>query len=204
MARRGPPPPELLIVSCFTSFAEALAWAKEKLCALYGPVLVASDVLPFTHTEYYRATMGPDLMQQLWALQKLVAPEELPSIKRRAIALEHELSQSGRFSVPRPVNIDPGLLSLGKLVLASTKDHAHRIYLGDGIFAEVTLWYCRGQFLPWPWTYNNYRAPEVHRFLHRARALYRAMLCDLCPQEGRRRQAGNTEGQDDPSPKSAG
>jgi hypothetical protein len=74
------------------------------------------------------------------------------------------------------VNLDPGLLTLGKFMLATTKDQGHRIYLRDGIFAEVTLRYQAGAFEPWPWTYADYRRPEVHAFLQSARAFYREQL----------------------------
>jgi hypothetical protein len=76
----------------------------------------------------------------------------------------------------RPINIDPGLLELGKFLLATTKDQAHRIYLRDGIFAEVTLRYHAGAFEPWPWTYADYRQPCVHEFLLQAREYYRQRL----------------------------
>ncbi|MHB1423610.1 MAG: DUF4416 family protein, partial [Gemmataceae bacterium] len=76
----------------------------------------------------------------------------------------------------RPLNVDPGLLELGKFLLATTKDQAHRVYLRDGIFAEVTLRYHAGAFEPWPWTYADYRLACVHEFLQQAREYYRQRL----------------------------
>jgi hypothetical protein len=76
------------------------------------------------------------------------------------------------------LNLDPGVLSLGKFVLATTKDQAHRVYLGDGIFAEVTLRFEAGAFRPWPWTYADYREPAVCDFLKEARVYYRERLRD--------------------------
>src|SRR5581483_1463708 len=82
----------------------------------------------------------------------------------------------GRYPEARPLNLDPGLLSLGKFLLATTKDQAHRIYLRDGIFAEVTLRFEARSFEPWPWTYADYCLPSVREFLNRARDCYRRQL----------------------------
>jgi len=92
-------------------------------------------------------------------------------VKRHSIQLEQTLAASGRFPEARPLNLDPGLVQLGKFLLASTKDQGHRIFLRDGIFAEVTLRFHAGAFEPWPWTYADYREPEVLRFLGEAREL---------------------------------
>jgi hypothetical protein len=90
--------------------------------------------------------------------------------------LEQELARSGTFPESRPLNLDPGLLELGKFLLATTKDQAHRIYLGEGIHAEVTLRYQAGAFEPWPWTYADYREPAVLAFMKEARDYYRQRL----------------------------
>jgi hypothetical protein len=72
--------------------------------------------------------------------------------------------------------LDPGVLSLGKFLLATTKDQAHRIYLRDGIFAEVTLRFQDKAFEPWPWTYADYQEPAVRAFLQEARVWYRRQM----------------------------
>ena len=74
------------------------------------------------------------------------------------------------------MNLDPGYLVLGKFVLATTKDQAHRLYLRDGIFAEVTLHFQAGAYRPWPWTYADFRIEEVIGFLGAARNYYKAGL----------------------------
>src|SRR5262249_9136900 len=91
------------------------------------------------------------------------------------------LARSGAYSEPRPLNLDPGYLVLGKFLLATTKDQSHRVYLRDGIFAEVTLRYHAGRFEPWPWTYADYRQPQVHEFLQQARAYYGRRLGEADP-----------------------
>jgi hypothetical protein len=115
----------------------------------------------------------------------LVALDCLARVKLRTNQLERELAQTRVYAEMRPVNLDPGLLTLGKFLLATGKDQAHRIYLGGGIFAEVTLRFHAGAWEPWPWTYADYRQPVVLAFLGRLRDLYRQLL-----DEGKRTAAG--------------
>ncbi len=130
----------------------------------------------FDQTTYYAATMGPDLRKQFLVFADLVEADCLAALKLRTNALEQELAASGRYPEVRPLNLDPGILTLGKFLLATTKDQAHRVYLRDGIFAEVTLRFHAGAFEPWPWTYADYRQPAVLDFLRQARDEYRRLL----------------------------
>jgi hypothetical protein len=173
MALPRPPTPQLLVVAAFSRHDDALAWARRRLEELHGPIGLMGPEFVFDQTAYYEASMGRDLRKQLLAFHDLIAPDRLPEIKHRTNALEQEMAESGSYPDPRPLNLDPGMLSLGKFVLATTKDQSHRIYLRDGIFAEVTLRYHAGAFEPWPWTYADYRLPTVHAFLAEAREYYR-------------------------------
>ena len=76
----------------------------------------------------------------------------------------------------RSVNLDPGMLTLGRLMLASTKDNAQRIPLRDGIYAEITLLYRKGKFEALPWTYPDYRSAAYHDVLLNLRARYKRQL----------------------------
>jgi len=76
-------------------------------------------------------------------------------------------------AVTRPLNLDPGYLTEAKLVLASTKDHAHRIYLGRGIYAEVTLHYQNGRWQSHDWTYPDFQRPDYHLFFSQCRDFFR-------------------------------
>lgn len=174
------PPPELLVVACFSRHAAAHDWIVDRLRSCFGPIAFSSKRYRFDQTRYYEATMGSDLTKVLHAFTQLVAPEQLAEIKQVTNALEDDLARSGRYPEARPINLDPGLLSLGKFVLATTKDQAHRVYLKGGIFAEVTLRFCDGTFTPWPWTYADYRLPEVIAFLNQARTMYARQL-KQCP-----------------------
>ncbi len=176
MADLRPPGPVLLVVAAFSRHAAALDWGRERLERVYGPVALAGEPFDFQHTAYYEPAMGSGLRKCLFAFRDLVPADFLPAVKRHTNALEEELAASGTYSEPRPLNLDPGVLSLGKFLLATTKDQAHRIYLRDGIFAEVTLRFEAGAFEPWPWTYADYREPAVRDFLRTARDLYRERL----------------------------
>lgn len=150
---------------------ERLPAAKEALAAEFGPVDYESPPFPFEHTDYYAKEMGVGLSRAWLSFEPLFHPGELPEAKLATNGLEME------FSGPeghRTVNLDPGLLDESKLILASTKNYAHRIYVGQGIYAEVTLIYRHGSFQDLPWTYADYREhrqvfEEIRSILRRQR-----------------------------------
>jgi hypothetical protein len=183
MSEPRPVVPALLVVAAFSRHADALGWGRERLQERYGPVALSAEPFAFHHTAYYEASMGTGLHKQLLAFERLIAPDVLPDVKLHTNALERELADAGRYPEERPLNLDPGYLVLGKFLLATTKDQAHRVYLRDGILAEVTLRFQGGAWEPWPWTYADYREPFVHQFLLQAREYYRARL--LTPDSGR-------------------
>ena len=176
MATPRPPAPALLVVAAFSRHEDALVTARGELERSFGPVALTHEPFAFDQTAYYEPTMGPGLCKQLWAFHDLLAPDRLPELKHHTNALESAVAASGAYPDARPINLDPGYLLLGKFVLATTKDQAHRLYLRDGIYAEVTLHYHAGAFHPWEWTYADYRLPEVLAFLERARTFYRGRL----------------------------
>lgn len=143
-----------------------------RLVQEFGPALSASEIRPFTQTRFYEEEMGPHLRRQFVAFEALIAPPDLVRIKCRTNEIERERADAaGR----RSVNIDPGCVTLAKVVLASTKDHAHRLALGEGVHGEVTLVYHRGKgFEPWPWTYPDYREAWVRDWFAAVRASLRA------------------------------
>ena len=167
------PEPVLLVVAAFSRHRGAFDWAAERLASCYGPIALESPAFVFDQTAYYEATMGKELRKQFFVFQELVPSESLPPIKLRTNELEQELAGTGLFPESRPLNLDPGVLTLGKFLLATTKDQAHRIYLRDGIFAEVTLRFQAGAFEIWPWTYADYQQECVRDFLREARDYYR-------------------------------
>ena len=159
----------MLLVAVVSRRPVALDWARERLSAQFGSVAVASDAFEFTETAYYTPTMGTDLKKQFLAFEPLIDPIALAAIKRQTNGWEAEYAALGRHEEVRPLNLDPGYITAAKLVLASTKDHAHRIYLRDGIYAEVTLSYRHRQWQPHEWTYPDYRRDDFHEFFSRCR-----------------------------------
>ena len=160
-----------LVVGMLAASEHAFELARQALCGCYGPVDLESPIIPFTFTTYYDEQMGPNLLRKFLAFERLIDPAILADVKVRTNRLEGELAAWISTAVPRPLNLDPGYVTPAKLVLASTKDFSHRIYLRDGIYAEVTLHYEKGgTFRSWPWTFPDYKtSPEYHAFLAQAR-----------------------------------
>jgi Domain of unknown function (DUF4416) len=154
----------LLLIAATSRYVEALEWAREIAIQHYGPIALASEAFDFTETDYYAATMGVDLKKQFLAFERLIDPAALAGIKRQTNEWEVEYAAPGKHGEPRPLNLDPGYITAAKLILASTKDHAHRIYLQDGIYAELTLAYRSRRWQPLEWTYPDYRRDDFQRF----------------------------------------
>lgn len=165
--------PVLLITAAFGRYDAALDWAQETLEVAWGPIALESPRFDHRETNYYEATMGPDLKKTFFAFQRLVDPATFAERKLQAIAWEDEYRRQANHPEPRPLNIDPGYLTEAKLVLASTKDRDHRIYLSQGIFAEVTLHFHHGHWQSRPWTYPDYQRADYHEFFSRCREFLR-------------------------------
>jgi hypothetical protein len=130
-------------------------------------------------TNYYEATMGANLKKTFFAFQTLVDPAELPQWKMQTNDWEIIYQQQANHPEPRPLNLDPGYLTEAKLILASTKDRDHRIYLRDGIFAENTLYFTKGGWQSRPWTYPDYQRADYHQFFVRCREYLRREYAKL-------------------------
>ena len=171
--------PVMLIVAGFSRHPQLLEQAKLRLEECFGPIALTGPTIEFRNTAYYEGTMGTGLLKSYWAFGVFQEPEQLAHIKRQTIELEQEIISSQQFPEARPLNLDPGFLSLGKFILATTKDQSHRIYLHGGIFAEVTLRFHDGEFEPRPWTYSDWQLPQVLEFLKQARRFYNQNKDDL-------------------------
>jgi len=143
----------------------ATAMIKKKL----GPVDLAGEIWPFTQTEYYKDETGDSILRQFVSIRRTISPERLAKIKLKTNKMEQELATQLNRRVPRPVNLDPGIIEPSKLVLATTKNYSHRIYIGKKIYAEVTLIYDKGQWRPFDYTYPDYRQQHYHDFFGRVR-----------------------------------
>jgi hypothetical protein len=196
MAEPGQPPMVKLICGMLSSRAELLEEALAPLAARLGPVEFAGEIMPFEFTHYYDAEMGTPLYRRFAAFAPLATGEALIEAKRATNELEREFAaalttpnakpqatqtrqsppdakpQAGPIARPqaaRPINLDPGYVEASKLVLASMKNFSHRIYLGRGVYGEVTLFYRHGRWEALPWTFPDYASGRYDEFLTRAR-----------------------------------
>lgn len=160
--------PVKLIIGLIFKDNSVYSRAKAFLVRKFGRVDFESQTLDFTYTDYYEKEFGKGLKRAFISFKKLILPQQLAAIKTITNSLETRLSRNGS----RRINIDPGYLELSKLVLATTKDYSHRIYLGKGIYAEVTLFYRRNTFCPWEWTYPDYRTEAYLKIFNRIRQIY--------------------------------
>jgi len=165
--------------------------ARAPLEGLLGTVELQSELFPFNPTEYYTPTMGANLKRCFFAFQNFADPAGLADWKLETNALEERLrpilAPSG--VPPRPINIDPGYITSAKFLLASTKDFAHRIYLRDGIFAEITLSFRAGKWLSHQFTFPDFKSGIYDAFLKRVRDNH---LHKSREKEGRRDLGGGT------------
>jgi hypothetical protein len=164
--------PEKLVIGVLTSRPERRDALLVRLQDLWGPVDFASPAIAFTFTDYYDREMGLPIVRFFLSFERLVDPSLLAAIKRGTNDVEDGFREEGM----RKVNLDPGLLSLPRFVLATTKENAHRIPLSDGIYAEVTLLFGKGGYRPLPWTYPDFRSETYAAILNGIRARYKSQL----------------------------
>ena len=162
---------ELLFMGIFSvrGFPSSL---RDRLESEFGPVDIITDPFPFTFTDYYVPEMGEGIERFFISFSKLVQPDTLALIKERTNEIEAEWADDGR----RSVNLDPGLLSLSSVVLATTKNRSHRIAIGRSLYAELTLIYQDRHFEALPWTYADYRSEQVQEVLLSFRSRYKELM----------------------------
>jgi len=181
------PEPAKLFVSVISSSAESINKTLSEIEADYGILDFVSPLLPFNYTDYYCAEMGKVLFRRFASFDRLIRQEDLASIKVQTNLLEAERTVEGN----RLVNIDPGYLLAERLVLASGKNYGHRIYLRNGIYADLTLIYRDKDYQPLAWTYPDYGEPKVRRWL---RALRQKYLLQLRREEQTTESRESTKG----------
>ncbi len=159
----------LQVIAAFSRYDSAIEWLWNRVAVQLSPIAMISPIYPFLESKYYRASMGDQLKKQFAILSTWYDPADLATHKLMSHDWENEVAKSIHFDVERPLNIDPGYMSMTKLVLASTKNREHRIYLRDGIYAEVTLAFRDQHWQPLPWTYPDYQRQDFRVFFHEAR-----------------------------------
>ena len=161
--------PVLLIVAMVSRYVDALSWSIQQLSKTHGPVALESPVYDFVETQYYQKTMGDDLKKQFVAFEQLISPDAIVAAKINSNQLEIQFADQNEYPQQRPVNLDPGYISEAKLVLATTKDRDHRLYIADGIFAEVTLHYRSKTWCSSRWTYPDYQRADFQQYFTKCR-----------------------------------
>ncbi len=162
------PKPAKLIIGLFMKDRSLFDGLVAELGSAFGSLDMVSPWMPFDYTSYYEQEMGAPLFRRLLAFKTLIEQLDLASVKLTTNHLEDQYSRNGR----RRVNIDPGYLSYERFVLASGKNFIHRIYIGQKIYADLTLIYQQGAYQKLPWTYPDYADRPITHFLTQARAKY--------------------------------
>ena len=174
------PQPVKLFIGMLSQEISLFDEIKGKLKEVFGPLDLESPIWEWNHTEYYSKEMGDGLKRQFVFFQDLISPESISEIKLKTNEIEGQYltspasplnngeikrgcltAKGGQKGVGgRRINLDPGYLDLAKIVLASTKDFSHRIYLGSGIYGEVTLIYSGKGYQILPYTFPDFRTQE--------------------------------------------
>ena len=175
------PNPVKLIISMISADENLFSYCKDILIKRFGSIDLESNIQSFNFTNYYEKELGKDLIQKLFSFGSLIKREKLPEIKKITNDIEINLIKKKDIrkdmsSSKRSINLDPGYISLDKFILASTKNGPSRIYLNNGIYAEITLRFINKSFMPGEYTYLNYKTEEYIEFLNNIRQKYKLQL----------------------------
>jgi hypothetical protein len=170
------PKPAKYFVALLSSGLEPLTRVENDLVSVLGAIDSRSETLPWAVSSFYEKEMGRRLLRRFVSFEPLWSPEKLAEVKLSTQQVEEKNRGTGMQPSGRRVNLDPGYIEAGKLVLASTKNASQRIYLRSGIYAEATLLYYEGGFHGCSYTYPDYLWPETLAFLTRLRAIYLRQL----------------------------
>ncbi|MDI6744632.1 MAG: DUF4416 family protein [Thermodesulfovibrionales bacterium] len=174
MGKPANPKPALLFAGVLYSDESYLSKAKKSLLKNFGPAILETPSVSWDYSEYYKEEIGSPIMRTFIFFKELINPAEIANIKLRTNDIEAELSADGK----RNVNIDPGYLTLANVVLATTKGYSHRIYLGKGIYGEVTLLYKEKDktFAPNIFTYSDYHEKNCIEMFLKAREILKNVV----------------------------
>ena len=168
MSLPTPPRPAKLVIGLLLQDKELIQPVVENLRFVLGDLDQVSAWFPFDFTSYYTPEMGEPLFRRLITFKGLIRQHTLASIKRRTNAIEASYACKGK----RRINIDPGYMLAERFVLATGKNFTHRIYIGGGIYADLTLIFQKGAFRTLPWTYPDYADAPLQAFLTSVRDRY--------------------------------
>ncbi len=168
MLTLDPPKPVKFVCALIYASDSTCSSTKKKLIKKFGKIDFESKKIDFTYTDYYFPEMGKPLYRKFISFKKLKNPADFACLKVFCVKLEKKFAKNKK----RTINIDPGYLNQAKLVLTSTKDFSHRIYLGRGVFAEVTLLYSNKKYRELPTTFPDYRTDLYKNIFEQIRNIY--------------------------------
>ncbi len=157
-----------LVIGIITVELKIIDKLVAELTSQFGQLDLVSPWMHFNYTTYYESEMGSPLFRRVFAFEPLISQGDLHEFKLATNQIEGHFSLQGR----RRVNIDPGYMLRERFVLASGKNFSHRIYIGEGIYADLTLIYQKGSFKKLPWTYPDYSDDGMLNFLEQVRNKY--------------------------------
>lgn len=146
--------------------------AREELRKTFGEIAMEPPPSAWEVSDYYREELGWPITRSFIFFRERIDPLALPDIKCITNELEGRLSREGG----RTVNIDPGYMTLSKVVLASTKNYSHRLYIGKGVFAELCLVHVKGKYRPHFFTYSDYASEDSLKIFEEARKVLKLHL----------------------------
>ena len=159
---------------CGVLFTDDILLVKAKECVLkkYGVGDFESHSFKFDVSYYYKTEMGWPNYRRFWSFEKLINPKAIGSSKIECNKIEDELAVSGN----RKINLDPGYLDYDKIVLASAKYNWQKIYLNNGIYADLTLRYEKGKYGPFPWSFPDFKEGDYNSVLLKIREIYKLQM----------------------------
>ncbi|MCK5146114.1 DUF4416 family protein [bacterium] len=162
--------PVKLFIGVLYSDVVQFEHALELVQSLYGQIDYRCKDFDFTATDYYVPEMGPSIYRNFISFKKLISAEDITAIKLETNEVELALAVGGS----RRVNLDPGYMDFDKIVLASAKYNAQKILLNNGIWADLTLRYEKGQYHPYPWSFPDFKSGIYNAAFMSIRARYKA------------------------------
>lgn len=172
MAKPAQPIPVKLFAAVLFVAPGPLQRARAHLQEAFGDIDYTSPAFAFAQESYYTKEMGSPISRIFYSFRALIDPAAIVAIKQRCNAIEERLARNGK----RSVNIDAGYLDYSKVILASMKYHSQKIYLSDGVYADLNLLYEKGRYIGFDWTFPDFKSPEYHAVLLHMRARYKSQL----------------------------